>query len=54
MKSGGVNQPEVPLFISQRQGNAKGPALWNPLFCLFLGERWAESTWSSTANLEGP
>lgn len=50
MKSRGVNQAEVPLFISQRQGNAKGLALWNPLFCLSLGESWAESTWS----LEGP
>lgn len=48
MKSRGVNQAEVPLFISQKQGNAKGPALWNPLFCLFLGESWVESTWSST------
>ena len=48
-----------PRFISQRQGNAKGPALWNPLFCLSLGESWAESTWGSTGrysewSLEGP
>lgn len=27
------------LFISQRQGNAKGLVPWNPLFCLSLGER---------------
>lgn len=59
MKSGGVNQAEVPLFISQREGNAKGPGLWNPLFCSSLRESWAESTWSSTGryseqSLEGP
>lgn len=37
MKRGRVNQAKVLLFICQRQGNAKRPALWNPPFCLFLG-----------------
>lgn len=54
-----MNQAEVPPFISQREGNAKGPGLWNPLFCSSLGESWVESTWRSTGryseqSLEGP
>lgn len=59
MKSGGVNQAGVSVFISLRQGNAKRPVLWNPVFCLSLRESWAETGWSSTGryseqSLEGP
>lgn len=59
MESGGQNRAEVLPFISQRQGNAKGPGLWNLLFCLSLRESRSKSPWSITGRyseqiLEGP